>query len=66
MSPISSMLIFMLTPCSALVPLVPRLVVLSIGEETLAELGEGNVELTQAPTWIVDPIDGTLNFCHSQ
>lgn len=57
----------MLTPRSAwATSLRQRALVLSIGEETLAELGEGNVELTEAPTWIVDPIDGTLNFCHSQ
>lgn len=22
-------------------------------------------ELTEAPTWIIDPVDGTLNFVHS-
>ena len=22
-------------------------------------------ELTDAPTWIIDPIDGTMNFVHS-
>ncbi|OAD52759.1 Inositol monophosphatase 1, partial [Eufriesea mexicana] len=34
-----------------------------IGEETSA-LGT-KVELTDAPTWIIDPIDGTMNFVHS-
>ncbi len=34
-----------------------------IGEE---ETSEGKkVCLTDAPTWIIDPIDGTLNFVHS-
>ncbi|KAF9896589.1 hypothetical protein BX616_007161 [Lobosporangium transversale] len=33
-----------------------------IGEETVAA-GE-NCSLTDAPTWIVDPIDGTTNFVH--
>lgn len=34
-----------------------------IGEE---ECGEGKkAELTDAPTWIIDPVDGTLNFVHS-
>lgn len=34
-----------------------------IGEE---ETSEGKkVELTDAPTWIIDPVDGTLNFVHS-
>ncbi len=34
-----------------------------IGEETTAENG-GCSELTDDPTWIVDPIDGTSNFVH--
>lgn len=34
-----------------------------IGEESTAD-GK-KVELTDAPTWIIDPIDGTLNFVHS-
>ncbi|CAH1108028.1 unnamed protein product [Psylliodes chrysocephalus] len=34
-----------------------------IGEETVSSGGE--VKLTDAPTWIIDPIDGTLNFVHS-
>lgn len=34
-----------------------------IGEE---ETSEGKkVVLTEAPTWIIDPIDGTMNFVHS-
>lgn len=34
-----------------------------IGEE---ESSEGKkIELTDAPTWIIDPIDGTMNFVHS-
>lgn len=34
-----------------------------IGEEETSE-GKKAV-LTNAPTWIIDPIDGTLNFVHS-
>ncbi|CAG0921072.1 unnamed protein product [Notodromas monacha] len=34
-----------------------------IGEESAVE-GK-HQELTDAPTWIVDPIDGTMNFVHS-
>lgn len=33
-----------------------------IGEETTAACG--NFELTDEPTWIVDPLDGTTNFVH--
>ncbi|KAL8129183.1 hypothetical protein V2J09_018338 [Rumex salicifolius] len=33
-----------------------------IGEETTAACGA--TELTDAPTWIVDPLDGTTNFVH--
>lgn len=33
-----------------------------IGEEG-SSLGN-KVELTDAPTWIIDPIDGTMNFVH--
>ncbi|XP_058064096.1 inositol monophosphatase 1-like [Anopheles bellator] len=34
-----------------------------IGEE---ETSEGKkAELTDAPTWIIDPVDGTMNFVHS-
>lgn len=34
-----------------------------IGEEETSE-GKKAV-LTNAPTWIIDPIDGTLNFVHT-
>ncbi|MED6219492.1 vacuolar transporter chaperone [Stylosanthes scabra] len=33
-----------------------------IGEETTAAFGTS--ELTDEPTWIVDPVDGTTNFVH--
>lgn len=33
-----------------------------IGEESVAA-GE-KLELTDSPTWIIDPIDGTVNFVH--
>lgn len=33
-----------------------------IGEESTS-LGK-KAELTDAPTWIIDPIDGTMNFVH--
>ncbi|KAK4877753.1 hypothetical protein RN001_010259 [Aquatica leii] len=33
-----------------------------IGEEGVSDGGQCN--LTDAPTWIIDPIDGTLNFVH--
>ena len=35
-----------------------------IGEESTAAHG-GGIELTNEPTWVVDPIDGTTNFVHS-
>lgn len=34
-----------------------------IGEESAG--GANRCPLTDAPTWIIDPIDGTLNFVHS-
>ena len=34
-----------------------------IGEESASESGAKPV-LTAAPTWCVDPIDGTTNFVH--
>ncbi|CAH1109491.1 unnamed protein product [Psylliodes chrysocephalus] len=34
-----------------------------IAEESAAKQGE--TLLTDAPTWIIDPIDGTMNFVHS-
>lgn len=33
-----------------------------IGEETVAAKGKN--ELTDTPTWVLDPLDGTMNFCH--
>ncbi|KAL2339255.1 hypothetical protein Fmac_013701 [Flemingia macrophylla] len=33
-----------------------------IGEETTA--AAGNAEITDEPTWIVDPLDGTTNLVH--
>ena len=33
-----------------------------IGEESVA--GGQKIEYTDAPTWIIDPIDGTTNFVH--
>lgn len=33
-----------------------------IGEESTA--AGARIELTNSPTWIIDPIDGTLNFVH--
>ena len=33
-----------------------------IGEESVAA-GEKSI-LTDSPTWIIDPIDGTTNFVH--
>lgn len=33
-----------------------------IGEESVAD--GAKCELTDAPTWIIDPVDGTLNFVH--
>lgn len=34
-----------------------------IGEETTAETNK-KIELTVDPTWIIDPVDGTMNFVH--
>ena len=34
-----------------------------IGEESVSS-GEGSCALTDTPTWIIDPIDGTSNFVH--
>lgn len=33
-----------------------------IGEETVA--GGGKCVLTDEPTWVIDPVDGTMNFVH--
>jgi myo-inositol-1(or 4)-monophosphatase len=35
---------------------------LFIGEESVA--GGSKCQLTNSPTWIIDPIDGTMNFIH--
>jgi myo-inositol-1(or 4)-monophosphatase len=35
---------------------------LFIGEESVA--GGSKCQLTNSPTWIIDPIDGTMNFVH--
>ncbi|XP_022213761.2 protein piccolo [Drosophila obscura] len=35
-----------------------------IGEEAISKSETGQVELTDAPTWIIDPIDGTMNYVH--
>jgi len=36
---------------------------LFIAEETVSD-GHGSEVLTDAPTWLIDPIDGTTNFVH--
>merc|ERR1711976_1114493 len=36
-----------------------------IGEETVAASGGAKVVITDEPTWVVDPVDGTTNFVHS-
>lgn len=33
-----------------------------IGEESVSD--GGKCELTDAPTWVIDPVDGTMNFVH--
>lgn len=33
-----------------------------IGEETVSD--GGKCELTDDPTWVIDPVDGTMNFVH--
>lgn len=35
-----------------------------IGEESVSD-GTAKVDLTDEPTWIVDPVDGTMNFVHT-
>ncbi len=35
-----------------------------IGEESTAANDDIIPEFTNAPTWIIDPIDGTMNFVH--
>ncbi|CAG0925936.1 unnamed protein product, partial [Notodromas monacha] len=36
-----------------------------IGEETTAGSESGRNDFTDYPTWILDPIDGTMNFVHT-
>merc|ERR1712226_162103 len=35
-----------------------------IGEETVAASNNAKLVLTEKPTWVVDPVDGTTNFVH--
>ncbi|XP_064548124.1 nucleolar protein dao-5 isoform X2 [Drosophila montana] len=35
-----------------------------IAEEAVSQTESRQVTLTDAPTWIIDPIDGTMNFVH--
>ena len=37
---------------------------LFVGEETVAASGSKKTGLTDAPTWVIDPVDGTTNFVH--
>lgn len=37
---------------------------LFIGEETVSSTESKKVNLTDNPTWIIDPVDGTTNFVH--
>ena len=37
---------------------------LFIGEETVSSSESKKVNLTESPTWIIDPVDGTTNFVH--
>ena len=37
---------------------------LFIGEETLSSSESKKVNLTDNPTWVIDPVDGTTNFVH--
>ena len=37
---------------------------LLIGEETVSSSESKKVNLTDNPTWIIDPVDGTTNFVH--
>eukprot|EP00095_Tigriopus_kingsejongensis_P004136 maker-scaffold4015_size6909-snap-gene-0.5 protein:Tk04136 transcript:maker-scaffold4015_size6909-snap-gene-0.5-mRNA-1 annotation:"inositol monophosphatase" len=37
-----------------------------IGEESMSEAASGELEsFSHKPTWIIDPIDGTMNFVHT-
>lgn len=52
--------------CATLHDLVPFTILLLsrfIGEESVAA-GE-KCDFTDEPTWIIDPVDGTMNFVHS-
>lgn len=49
--------------CSILIQIC-YILVRFIGEETVSR-SNSLPELTDAPTWIIDPIDGTTNFVHS-
>ena len=35
-----------------------------IGEETVSSSESKKVNLTNIPTWVIDPVDGTTNFVH--
>lgn len=35
-----------------------------IGEETTSANDDNVDEFTDDPTWIIDPVDGTMNFVH--
>jgi myo-inositol-1(or 4)-monophosphatase len=35
-----------------------------VGEETVSASESKKVNLTDSPTWVVDPVDGTTNFVH--
>lgn len=37
---------------------------LFVGEETTGESKTNKINLTDKPTWVIDPIDGTTNFVH--
>jgi myo-inositol-1(or 4)-monophosphatase len=37
---------------------------LLVGEETVSASESKKVILTDTPTWVIDPIDGTMNFVH--
>ena len=37
---------------------------LFIGEETVSSSESKKVNLTDTPTWVIDPVDGTTNFVH--
>ena len=35
-----------------------------IGEETVSSSESKKIILTDTPTWVIDPVDGTTNFVH--